>query len=133
VVWVSTTQLTVQATVAANAHTGAGNVTVTTPGGSSTCTSCLTVDAAPTISGVSAPLAPGATTTITVTGTGFQSGLQVTTDIAGATVGSITSQTATSFKVPITVPGGTPAGSNYTLTVTNPDGGTATYTALTVS
>jgi hypothetical protein len=82
---------------------------------------------------VSAPLAPGATTTVTVTGTGFQTGLTVTTNISGATVGAPTSVTATSFSVAITVLSGTAAASNYHLTVTNPDGGTVTYKHLAVS
>jgi hypothetical protein len=69
---------------------------------------------------------------VTVKGTGFQTGLQVTTPIPGATVGAVGSLTATSFTVPITVPSGTASG-NYSLTVTNPDGGKATFTKLAVS
>jgi hypothetical protein len=133
VTYKSTKSLQVKIDVARTAPTGAGNITVTTPGGSGTCTGCLSVDAPPTVTSVSAPLAPGATTTVTVTGTGFQTGLTVTTDISGATVGAPTLVTATSFSVAITVLSGTAAASNYHLTVTNPDGGTVTYKHLAVS
>jgi hypothetical protein len=133
VTWVSATKLTVKVTLSASATIGAGNVTVTTPGGSGICTGCFTIDALPTIGSISAPLVPGTATTVTVKGTGFQSGLAVTTNITGAVVGSITSVTATSFKVVITAPSGTPAGSTYQLKVTNPDGGAATFKKLNVS
>jgi hypothetical protein len=133
VTYKSTKSLQVKIDVARTAPTGAGNITVNTPGGSGTCTGCLTVDAPPTVTSVSALLAPGATTTVTVTGTGFQTGLTVTTNISGATVGAPTSVTSTSFSVAITVLSGTSAASNYHLTVTNPDGGTVTYKHLAVS
>jgi hypothetical protein len=132
VTWKNASTLTVKAAIASNATTGAGDVSVTTPGGTATCTGCLTIDAPPTITSVSGgPLAPGATTTVTVGGTGFQTGLQVTTTIPGATVGIIGSPSATSFTVPITVPSGTATG-NYALTVTNPDGGKVTFKKLSV-
>jgi len=133
VTWTSTTSLSVKVKVAPKAAGGAGNVSVITPGGTGGCTACLTVIIPPKVKSVSGPLAPGAQTTVTVTGTGFETGLAVTTNIPGATVGSITSVTATSFSVSITVLSGTAAKSTYKLTVTNPDGGTGSYSKLTVS
>jgi uncharacterized membrane protein len=56
----------------------------------------------------------------------------VATDITGATVGAVSSFTSTSFNVAITVPSGTAAG-DYSLTVTNPDGGKVSSTKLAVS
>jgi hypothetical protein len=64
-------------------------------------------------------------TNVTVTGTGFQASLAVTTTIPGATLGAPTSVSATSFQIQITVPGGT-APATYKLSVTNPDAGKGT-------
>ena len=49
--------------------------------------------------------------------------------VPGATFGSVTGQTSTSFNVQITIPGTTSAGS-YKLTVTNPDGGKVSKTLV---
>ena len=117
--------------ISATATQGAGNVTVTTDGGAGTCTGCLTIDARPTITTVSPVPAAGATTPLTVVGTGFQSGLVVTSTVPGATFGAVSGQSATTFQVSITVPVGTTPGS-YVLTVTNPDGGKVNKT-ITVS
>jgi hypothetical protein len=133
VTWKSASSLSVKIKVAGKAAAGAGNVSVTTPGGTGGCTSCLTVIVPPKVTSISGPLAPGAKTTVTVKGSGFETGLAVTTNITGATVGSITSVTSTSFSVSITVPSGTAPGSTYKLTVTNPDGGKVTYSKLAVS
>jgi hypothetical protein len=129
--WKSTSVLTVKIAISATAAPGAGNVTVTTPGGAGTCTGCFTVDAAPTITGAHPSPVHGTTTTVTVTGTGFQSGLTVSTTITGATLGAPTGVTATSFTIQITVPAGTAPGT-YKISVTNPDGGSAKHN-ITVS
>ncbi|MGA2838280.1 MAG: hypothetical protein ABSF84_16970 [Acidimicrobiales bacterium] len=129
--YVSPTKLTAKVDIASTATLGAGNVTVTTDGGAGTCTGCLTVDARPTITTISPKPAPGTTTTLTVTGTGFQAGLVVTSTVPGATIGSVSGSSATTFQVPITIPSGTSAGT-YTLTVTNPDGGKVSK-SMTVS
>lgn len=128
----SPTRLSVKVVVSKTATVGPGNVTLTTAGGSKTCTGCLTVDAAPTITQVAGTLTPGTASPVTVSGTGFQAGLTVKTNISGATVGTPSDVTATSFQVSITAPGGTAAGA-HTLTVTNPDGGSATSAKLDVS
>jgi large repetitive protein len=112
VTFVKSTQLKVAIDVAANAPLGAGNVTVTTDGGTGTCTNCRTVNAPPTVTGASPNLPRGVTTVETVTGTGFQTGLTVTTSIPGATVGAPQGITATSFTVSITVPAGDATGTH---------------------
>jgi large repetitive protein len=121
----------VAVTVSGSATTGAGNVSVSTPGGTATCTGCLTVDPAPAVTTVTGHPAAGATTSVTVKGSGFKSGLVVSTDIPGASAGPPSSLTLHGFKVALTVPSGTAPGM-YTLTVTNPDGGTGTYSSLRV-
>jgi hypothetical protein len=77
-------------------------------------------------------LPTGATSIVKVTGTGFQSGLSVTTNIPGATVGTVTFVSATSIQVSITVPASDTAG-NYTIIITNPDGGKVSSTKLDVT
>lgn len=121
--YVSPTSITVKITTSSTATLGAGNVTVTTPGGSATCSGCLTIDPHASVSKLTPnTIANGTTAVITVTGSNFVSGLTVTTTIPGATVGTPANVTATSFSVSVTVPAGTTAGS-YTLKVVNPDNG----------
>jgi outer membrane protein assembly factor BamB len=118
------TTLSVYIYVPSTAPTGAGNITVSTPGGSGTCSGCLTIDPHPVISKLTPNSVPNGTTAqVTVTGTGFVSGLMVTVTIPGAVVGFPTQVTATSFTVPVTVAAGTTPGT-YQLKVTNPDRGT---------
>jgi hypothetical protein len=129
----SSTKLTFQLKAAHAAAVGPSSLTVTTTaGGPGTCTTCFTVDAAPKITAVRGALVPGSPTTLTVKGSGFESGLTVTTSIDGATVGSVTSLTSTQFQVSVTAPVGTAPGA-YTLTVTNPDGGRVNVAKLVVS
>lgn len=130
--FVNATTLHVSMHVPASATLGAGNVTVTTSYGSGTCTGCLTVDAYPDPTKVSASADPGETVPITVTGTNFQAGLSVKTNIPGATLSAPTDVTSTSFDVSVTVPLGTTAG-KYKLTVTNPDGGVGNFLRLFVT
>jgi hypothetical protein len=125
--WISATKVTVKVKVAAAAAPGAGNVSIATIGGSTTCVGCFTVTAAPKITTISPSPVHGFMTNVTVTGTGFQAGLVVTTNIPGAALGAVTGLTATSFSIQITVPIGTAPGS-YKLTVKNLDGGVASKT-----
>jgi polyvinyl alcohol dehydrogenase (cytochrome) len=126
ITYVSPTSLLVSVHVPSSATVGPGNVTVTTTGGSASCSGCLTVDAFPDVLKVSTPADAGETVPVTVTGTSFQSGLSVKTDIPGATIGPPTSVSATSFSIEVTVPLNT-ANGKYSLTVTNPDGGIGTF------
>jgi hypothetical protein len=84
----------------------------------------LTIDAAPTITAVSPVTAtPAATNAFTVTGTDFQTGATVTLSSDG-TCGTATVASATSLTVSCTI--GEPGTAAVTLSVSNPDGGTAT-------
>jgi polyvinyl alcohol dehydrogenase (cytochrome) len=124
--YVNSQTLSVVVAVSNSAPLAPSDVIVTTPGGSVTCSGCLTIDAAPKITSITPQPAVGATTPVTVNGSGFQSGLVVTSTVPGATFGAVSGQTATTFGVSITIPGSTTAGT-YTLTVTNPDGGKVTH------
>jgi hypothetical protein len=129
--YISPTSMTARITLSGAATLGPGDMTVTTPGGSATCSGCLTVDPHPAISKLTPNSIPnGTTATVVVSGSNFASGVRVTTTIPGATVGTPANVTSTSFSVPVTVPAGTAAGS-YSLTVINPDNGTAGGTIKT--
>jgi hypothetical protein len=129
--YVSPTSMTASITLSSAATLGPGDVMVTTPGGSATCSGCLTVDPHPAISKLTPNSIPnGTTATVVVTGSNFASGVRVTTTIPGATVGTPANVTSTSFSVPVTVPAGTAAGS-YSLRVVNPDHGATSFTIKT--
>jgi len=90
----------------------------------------VTVSAAPTISNYSPNPLPkntggggNGTQNITLTGTGFQSGVTVTVTGSGFTVNSTTFNSSTSITISLTYSNGN--GNSGTLTVHNPDGGTA--------
>ncbi|MGC2173888.1 MAG: IPT/TIG domain-containing protein [Acidimicrobiales bacterium] len=84
----------------------------------------LVIDAAPTISAVSPVSAtPSSTNAFTITGTGFESGAAVTLSSDG-TCGAATVASATSITVSCTL--GAASATAVTLSVSNPDGGTAT-------
>jgi hypothetical protein len=84
----------------------------------------LVIDAAPTITGVSPVSAtPSSTNAFTITGTGFETGAAVTASSDG-TCGAATVASATSITVSCTL--GAASTTAVTLSVVNPDGGTAT-------
>ncbi len=84
----------------------------------------LTIDAAPTITAVSPVSAtPSSTNAFTITGTGFVTGAVVTPSSDG-TCGTATVASATSITVSCTL--GAASSTAVTLSVSNPDGGTAT-------
>jgi len=123
--YINPTSMTAKITLSSTATLGPGDITVTTPGGSATCSGCLTIDPHPAVSKLTPNSIPnGTTATVVVSGSNFVSGLRVTTTIPGATVGTPVNVTSTSFSVPVTVPTGTAAGS-YSLRVINPDNGVA--------
>ncbi|MBW8792616.1 MAG: fibronectin type III domain-containing protein [Streptomyces sp.] len=121
----------VPVTVAQDAVAGARSFTVTNgDGGMATCSSCFTVKAAPTIDTVSPDVQRIGTgpTTVTITGTGFNTGGVAIAFGPGITTGSPTIS-ATTITVPVTVsPTASPLGARD-VTVTNTpanDGGSAT-------
>ncbi len=133
-------QISANVTVTTGASLTARNVTVTMPGPvSATCTSCLTVAAAPTISGVS-PSSRGqgaVSQNLTVSGTGFVAGTWTASSVffsgTGITVNSVTRNSATSLTVNVSI-SGTAATTSRSITVINANGGRATRSsAFTVA
>lgn len=111
--------------VAATAPTGQRSLTYTDAAGhSATCTRCLLVNPAPTVTSVApSALGQGATNvTVLVNGTGFQRG--ATVDVAGASVTRVVFVSATQLRLQVSVPPSTAVGPEP-VTVYNPDGGSA--------
>ncbi len=129
--FVSATQLTANLTIASTATTGTRSITATNAdGGAVSCTSCFSVNAAPTVASTSpSSFAQGATAqNVTVTGTKFVSGAVVTVSGSGVTVNSTTFVSATQLTANLTVAStATPGARN--VTVTNADGGTGSCTS----
>jgi hypothetical protein len=128
--FVSPTNLTVNVTISGTAATGARNLTITNPDqGTTTCTGCFTVNAAPTITDVEPDsLGQGATNQdLTVTGTGFVDGATASFSGTGITVNDTTFVSPTELTVNVTISAGAPTGARN-LTITNPDKGTTTCT-----
>ena len=136
VVFTSSTQIAVPIHVANNAATGSTNatgVTVTNSGptpNSGTKASAVTVAAPPTITSVTpSTLGQGAATTLTITGTGFQTGATVTFGTGITATGSPTI-TSTQVKIGVKVAANSP--NKVDVTVKNPDNGTVKST-LTIN
>jgi hypothetical protein len=127
----SSTSLTANITVASNATTGAGNVTVTNPdGGVGTGTGVFTVNAAPTVGSVSPSSdTRGSTYTVTVNGTGYVSGATVAFSGFGITINSTTFVSSSQIQLNITI-ASSATRSARNVTVTNPDGGVGTGTGV---
>ncbi len=120
--FVSASTIALKVTVAASAATGARTLTVTNPDGS-TASAPFTVTPKPLPTASATPSAPrGSTTSVTIPGKNFVSGLTVKVVGAGISAGAPTSVSSTSITVPVTVQSTAAAGA-YKVTVTNPDGG----------
>ncbi len=124
----SSTELTANVTVEAEASTGPRPVTVTNPDfGVGSLAGAFTVNAAPSIESTSPSSRPQGASgqTITVKGSGFASGtgLAVSFSGTGITVNSTTFKSSTELTANVTVSSGAATGAR-TVTVTNPDGGT---------
>jgi hypothetical protein len=142
-----------QATVVTPAHAaGTVDVSVSTPGGPVTLPNAYTYVAAPVLTAVSPDAGPtGGGTTVTLTGTGFRTGTQVSfggTPATGVVVTSATSAIATTparpagpVDVTVTTPGGSsgvPAAFTYVVSpilasVTPATGPTAGGTSVTLT
>jgi trimeric autotransporter adhesin len=83
----------------------------------------------PTVTGASPALQQGTSGTVTVTGTGFQSGATVAISGTGVTPGTATFVSGTTLTVPVTVAANAAQG-NRNVTVTNPDTGSGTGTGV---
>lgn len=132
----SSTSLTLNVSIAADAATGPRDLTVTNPDtGAATCSGCFTVNALPTLSAVSPPSRPqgASNVTLTLTGTEFRTGATVGFSGTGITVNSVVVTNATTLTVTVTIASSAPATARD-VTVTNTDGGSATATgAFTVN
>jgi alpha-tubulin suppressor-like RCC1 family protein len=128
---VSPSAATISAKVVAAAATGPRNVTVTDANGSATCSGCLIVTAAPTLISASPDhVAVGTSGSVTLIGSGFESGATVKFKGPSTKVSTVKSSivvTSTTLTATITVPVGTPLGV-YTVTITNPDHSSASCT-----
>src|SRR5207249_2367007 len=128
--FVSSTSLTANITISAGATTGAGNVTVTNPdAGNGSCSSCFTVNAAPTVSSTS-PSSRGqgaGSKNITMPRTGFVTGAPVTFSPSLLDAHPTSFVSSTSLTANITVSAGATTGAGN-VTVTNPDAGNGSCT-----
>ena len=124
---VSSTKLTALATVTATAATGATTLTVTDSSGSGSCSTCLKIDAGPTITKVApATLAPGSSQTVTFTGTNFVATPTLKATGTAITITNVVFVSSTSVTATFTVSSTATAGKS-TITLTNPDKGTAKH------
>jgi sulfopyruvate decarboxylase TPP-binding subunit len=122
----SPTELTANITVAGGATVGARDVTVTNgDAGVGSCTGCFSINAKPTITPpVPSSRGQGATDqNITITGTGFVDGAEVTFEGTGITVNSTEFVSPTELIANIDITSGATTGARDVI-VTNPDGAT---------
>lgn len=107
---------------------GTYSIEVTNPNtNSSTLAGSLTVDPPPTITAVSPTTgAPGTSVTVTITGTGLQSGMTVTLDSMPPVTGTAVTVSADGTNAMVTFDLTGVTGGTYSITVDNHDGCTAT-------
>src|SRR4029077_15915864 len=131
---VSTTQITATFTIAANAATGAQNVTVTTSGGTSGAQPFMvnSVGALPTLTSISPNNGvQGQSVPVTLTGTNFIAGATIGLKGAGITVSNTTVVSTTQITATFTIAANAPTGAqNITVTTS---GGTTGAHAFTVN
>jgi hypothetical protein len=116
----SGTTLTATVKVAAGTATGSYTVKVTnTNKSTATCTGCLTVIAAPTLTSINpSSAATGTTTSVTVTGTGFATGVKVTGP-KGVTFSNVVVVNSTTITAKMKVATTAATGTGLDVTVTN--------------
>ena len=118
----SATKLTANITAGANATAGGHTVTVVnSDGGTATCANCLTVVALPRVTSLTPASRPVGVShvSVTVTGSGFQSGVAVKWSGTGITLNSLTRNSATSLTLNVTVASNATIGARD-VTVTTP-------------
>jgi hypothetical protein len=135
---VTPTQLTVTvAVIAPDTNTAVGYTVTNTDGGTvavsaTTPGDAIALGAGPTITAIApATGVSGATTSFTVTGTGFEAGAVASLSPANGTCGTATVTSATTITVSCTL--GKPSSAATDLVITNPDGGSATSTAAVMA
>jgi hypothetical protein len=120
---VSATSVTIKVNVDQSAIPGARNVTVADINGTVTCTGCLTITPASTLTSATPDtVADGATASVTFSGSGFETGatVKITGPSTGVTASNASVVDATTLTANITVPAAAITGA-YTVTITNPD------------
>ena len=127
---VSATQITATFAIAANAATGAANVTVTTSGGTSGAVNFTVNAPAPTLTSVSPSSgAAGASVPVTLTGTNFITGATVAVSNPGVTVSGVTVVSATQITATFAIAANAATGAaNVTVTTSGGTTGAATFT-----
>jgi hypothetical protein len=122
----SPTVITAEESATASVPSGSYNLAVNDPGVSATCSGCLSVLPAPTVTSLSpATLGQGASVIVTVNGSNFWPPAKVGFTGPGSGVtGAVTFVGVSSIRVKVTV-APTAAPGAYTLNLTNGDGGTA--------
>jgi hypothetical protein len=132
---VNSTTITAKAKVGSEAAVGAATVTVTDSVGSSSCTTCLTIVAAPKVKSIVPLSVAGGSRSVTITGTGFVSGATVTGP-TGVKFSKVKVVSSTKITATVTVASSAKAGKNLTVTVTNnvaAGGGRGTGKVLTIT
>ncbi|MFZ2056685.1 MAG: hypothetical protein WAV54_04690 [Acidimicrobiales bacterium] len=133
---VNSTTITAKAKVASSAKVGAATVTVADSVGSGSCTTCLTIVAAPTVKSITPSLVtPGASKSVTITGTGFLSGATVTGP-TGVTFSKVKVVSSTKITATVKVASSAKAGKDLPVTVVNGaagGGGRGTGKVLTIT
>ncbi len=121
--FVSSSKLTIKVRATTTASIGARNVTVTTGGGSATCTGCLIINPAPAPTSTSPDMgARGVSHSVDILGSSFRVGA-IAKFGSGITVNSTTFVNSGKLTVTITISSGTTTGVR-TVKVVNPDKGT---------
>ncbi len=129
---VSATQITATFTIAANAATGAQNITVTTSGGTSGAQAFTVNLAPPTLTSISPNSGvQGQSVPVTLTGTNFVAGATIGVGGAGVTVSNTTVVSVTQITATFTVASNAATGArNITVTTS---GGTSSPQTFTVN
>lgn len=124
-VLVNPNTLSVPVNIAASTPVGPISLNVTDSAGSGGCSTCFSVGSGPAPASLNVPNVDAHSTAITLDGANFEAGAKITTTAPGVLVKKVTSGTASTLTAPVHVSLLTPPGA-YNLTVTNPDGGSAT-------
>jgi CSLREA domain-containing protein len=124
VVVTSSVLLTIKVSIDSNAPLGAGDVSVTVPGGGTgTCAACFTVNPGPTVTSVTPnTVGRGQAVPVDIVGSTFNANVTVTISGTGVTVGTVTRIDATHLVVTLTA-ASTAAVGPRSLTIQNTDAG----------
>src|SRR5271157_5592325 len=127
---VSATQITATFTIAANAATGAANITVTTSGGTSGTVVFTVNPPAPVLTSVSpASGVQGTSVPVTLAGSNFVAGATVSATNSGVTVGGVTVVSAAQITATLTIAANAALGAaKVTVTTSGGTSGTAAFT-----